>query len=148
MTTAPSLEMARTAAQIASDKLGENIVGYDVRKITAVTDVYLFVGAISHVHVRAVEDAIREGLRLQGARLLRTDGHRGHSWRVLDYGGVIIHIMDSKTRELYGIERLWEEGKKLRLFKEIPVFKKKPILKRKAQRRIPTPKKSRTRPKK
>ena len=139
MTTTPFLGTARTAALMARDKLGENIIGYDVRKISSVTDVYLFIGATSHLHVRAIEDAIREGLKNQGVRLLRTDGHRGHSWRVLDYGGVLIHIMDQKTRQLYGIERLWEEGRK------IPFFREKPAIVKKSSPHPPVSKKSRVR---
>lgn len=120
-----SFSHAASAIQAAADKLGQDIRAVDVRKITSLADVFLFVGATSHIHVKALEDAIRENLRHAGAALLRTDGHRGHSWRVLDYGGLIVHIMEQKTREFYGVERLWDDGKKIAVKQDEPKPKKK-----------------------
>ena len=119
MKSTTSLNLARAAARVADEKLGQNIIGYDVRKISPVTDVFLFISATSHIHVRALEDAIRESLKAEGGQLLRTDGQRGHLWRVLDYGELIVHIMEQKTREFYALERLWEQGKRIQFF-EIP----------------------------
>jgi len=109
-------EQAKIAAQAASDKLGVDIVALDVRPLTTLADVFLFVGATSHVHVRALEDSIRETLSAEGAKLIRTDGQRGHLWRVLDFGGLLVHIMEQKTREFYAVERLWNAAK------EVPVL--------------------------
>ena len=114
----PSLKYVRLAAQAASDKIGQDILALDVRGLTAVTDIFLFVGATSHVHVRALEDAVREKLRDGGANLLRTDGRRGQLWRVLDYGSLIVHIMEQKTREFYAVERLWNEAKKVNVARQ------------------------------
>ena len=105
--------MARSAARLAEEKLGQNIVIMDVRDQTTVTECFVFVGAASHLHVKSLEDTIRMGLKNTGAKLLRTDGQRGHLWRVLDYGSVMIHIMDQKTRDFYGVERLWDQSKKV-----------------------------------
>jgi ribosome-associated protein len=107
------LKTARLAAKIADDKLGSDITVIDVRGNSAVTDCFVFVGATSHLHVRSLEDSIRQGLKEAGAQLVRTDGMRGHLWRVLDYGNVLVHIMDKKTREFYAVERLWDQGKKV-----------------------------------
>lgn len=102
---------ARVAARVADAKLGEEIVALDVRNQSSVAECFLIVSGTTHLHIRALEDAIREELRTAGASLLRTDGQRGHLWRVLDYGGLIIHLMDRKTRQFYGMERLWEKTK-------------------------------------
>lgn len=108
-----SLTYAQSAARLADDKLGQDIVVLDVRKQTSVTDYFLFVTGTTHVHIRALEDAIREGLKEEGATLQRTDGQRGQLWRALDYGSVIVHLMDAKTREFYSIERLWDQSKQV-----------------------------------
>jgi ribosome-associated protein len=110
-----SLKFARAAAEAALDKIGEDIVGLDVRGLSSVTDIFVFVSGTSHIHVRALEDAIREKMSEVGATLKRTDGQRGHTWRALDYGDVIVHIMDKPTREFYAIERLWNLAKPLHL---------------------------------
>lgn len=137
-----SLTFAKLAAAAADDKLGKNIIAYDVRQQNAVADIYMFVGATSHIHVRALEDAVRESLKGTAATLLRTDGQRGHLWRVLDYGSVMIHIMDEKTREFYSVERLWEQGRKIQLLKTAVVSKKAPAkAKKKSAKKSKTPKK-------
>ena len=110
-----TLKYARLAAQAADEKLGEDIVALDVRGQSSVTDTFVFVSGTSHIHVRALEDAVRESLAEAGAELRRTDGQRGHHWRALDYGSLIVHIMDTATREFYSIERLWDEAKRISL---------------------------------
>jgi len=97
------VKQVRVAAKTADDKLGEDIKILDVRNQTAVADYFLFISGSSHVHVRALEDAVRAQLKDEGANLLRTDGQRGQLWRALDYGSFIVHIMDKKSRELKSI---------------------------------------------
>ena len=110
-----AFEVARVAARAADEKLGEDIIVVDVRKESSLVDCFLLI---------TLEDAIREALRVGGAKLVRTDGQRGHLWRALDYGNFIVHIMDHKTREFYAIEKLWEKGKPLTW--KMPQPKKRP----------------------
>ncbi len=111
MTKVDAFQFARQAARAADDKIGEDIMVFDVRKESSLADCYLLITGTSHIHIRALEDAVRDALRDSGAQLRRTDGQRGHLWRALDYGSLIVHIMDHKTREFYAMEKLWERGK-------------------------------------
>jgi len=113
------IKYARLAGQSAVDKKGMDVIILDVRKKTSVTQFFVFAGANSPVHVETLENSVRSALRLVGLNLLRADGKRGHQWRALDYGSLIVHIMERKTREFYGLERLWREGK------EVPLLLKK-----------------------
>jgi ribosome-associated protein len=117
--------MARVAARAADEKLGEDILVVDVRRESTLVDCFLLVTGLTHLHIGAIEDAVREALRAGGAKLVRTDGQRGHLWRALDYGNFIVHIMDKKTREFYAIEKLWERGKPLTW--KMPAPKKRPV---------------------
>lgn len=120
MTYAEILSQLRIAAKAAEDKKGEDIIAFDVRGQSSIADSFLFISGSSHIHIRALEDAVREELKKTGATLNRTDGQRGHLWRALDYGSFIIHIMDQKTREFYAMERLWERAKSINLHLHIP----------------------------
>lgn len=124
---------ARLAAKAADEKLGENILVFDVRKASTLADCFLLVSGSSHIHIRAIEDSVREVLRDAGASLRRTDGQRGHLWRALDYGNLIIHIMDQKTRDFYAMERLWERGKLIEWADAKP--KRKPAKKKSGSKR-------------
>lgn len=130
-------QYARLAAKAAEEKLGENIVAIDVRGHSSVTDCFMFISGTSFVHVGALEDSVRKKLKEGGANLIRTDGKKGHLWRVLDYGFLLIHIMEKQTREFYAIERLWNLGKKIplaRLKSRSPKTKKKSTKRKKAKK--------------
>ncbi len=111
MKKSESLQFSKKAAQAADDKLGQEILILDVSRESSLADYFVFITGTSHTHIRAMEDGIRDALKATGAFLNRTDGQRGHVWRVLDYGAIIIHIMDAKTRSFYAIEKLWERGR-------------------------------------
>jgi ribosome-associated protein len=109
-------DCAKIAAEAADEKLGVDIVALDVKHLTSLAEIFLFVGATSHVHVRALEDGIREAVAEKtDLKLIRTDGQRGHLWRVLDFGSLLVHIMEQKTREFYAVERLWNAAKQVPL---------------------------------
>lgn len=111
MKKSDALKLVKLAAAAADEKHGADIVAIDVSRESSLADYFLFVTGTSHLHIRALEDGIRTALRDQGANLSRTDGQRGHVWRVLDYGPMIVHVMDQKTRDFYSIEKLWERGR-------------------------------------
>jgi ribosome-associated protein len=117
--------LARAAARAADEKLAEDIIIVDVRRESSLVDCYLLATGLTHLHIGAIEDAVREALRLAGAKLNRTDGQRGHLWRALDYGNFMVHLMDKKTREFYAMEKLWERGKPLAW--KMPAPKKRPV---------------------
>lgn len=150
MSYAESLAQVRAAAKAAEDRKGEDIVAFDVRGQSSITDSFLFISGTSHIHIRALEDAVREELKKVGAILSRTDGQRGHLWRALDYGNFIIHIMDKKTREFYAMERLWERAKPIALNLSTPEPVRPPVkrgkAKKKASKKISKRKPSRSRP--
>jgi ribosome-associated protein len=64
---------------------------------------------------RAVADAIEEALKLSGERPLSTEGAQNGNWILLDYGDLIIHVMDEETRSFYNLEGLWNTGRELAL---------------------------------
>ena len=142
MSTVDLFKFVRIAARAADEKIGEDIVAFDVRKASSLADCFLLVTGSTHIHIRAIEDAIREALREAGAELRRTDGRRGHLWRVLDYGFLIVHLMDQKTREYYAMEKLWERAKMIPLGtgRDNPVAKK--VKPRRKPSKVSTPKRS------
>ncbi len=113
MTTSIYLKGCRLAARLADDKKGENILLFDVRHITGVSNYFVLVGATSGPHVNALENYLLVELRKKGLRPTREEGTKSDSWRVLDYGGFIVHIMRNEARAFYGLERLWEGAKRL-----------------------------------
>jgi len=59
----------------------------------------------------AIGDAVVEALRADGVRPLGREGTPASHWILLDYGGVIVHVLTPPERDYYGLERHWSEAK-------------------------------------
>jgi ribosome-associated protein len=104
-----ALELVRTAAQAASDKLADNIVAFDVSEQLVITDAFLLCSAPNDRQVRAVVDEIEEKLRDIGAKPVRREGEREGRWVLLDYTDIVVHVQHEEERSFYALERLWRD---------------------------------------
>ncbi len=107
--TEHALELTQVAAEAAADKLGTDLVAYDVSDQLAITDVFLVVTASSERQVGAVVDGIEEALRGVDAKPTRREGDREQRWVLLDYLDLVVHVQHSDERKFYALERLWSD---------------------------------------
>lgn len=115
MAAMDSRTLARLCRESAENKKAENVVVLDVRKLTQVTDYFVFATASSVPHVRAIVDEISEKLREEHhTRPLAVDGANNSSWIVIDFVSVIVHVMRAETRQRYDIEGLWSDAPRLK----------------------------------
>ncbi|MDO5084541.1 MAG: ribosome silencing factor [Arachnia propionica] len=104
------------AARAAADKLGTNIVAFDVSEQLAITDVFLIVSARNERQVGAVVDAVEEQLIKQAdLKPVRREGDRENRWVLLDYIDFVVHIQHTEERSLYNLERLWKDCPQIEL---------------------------------
>jgi ribosome-associated protein len=82
----------------------------DMREITLITDYFLICQGTSNVHIRALSEAVVEGLKEAGVRPWGVEGREAARWVLLDYGDVIVHIFAEEEREFYSLERLWGDA--------------------------------------
>ena len=104
-----ALDLVRTTARAASDKLASNIVAFDVSEQLAITDAFLLASASNDRQVRAIVDEIEEKLRELGAKPIRREGERQGRWVLLDYGDIVVHVQHEEERQFYALERLWRD---------------------------------------
>jgi ribosome-associated protein len=110
-----ALELTQTAATAAVDKLGQDLVEYDVSDQLAITDVFLVVTASNERQVGAVVDGIEEALRRHDARPVRREGDRQLRWVLLDYLDLVVHVQHTEERRFYALERLWRDCPRIAL---------------------------------
>lgn len=106
-------EIAQTAARLADDKKGLDIVIYDLRGLSDVTDYFVIVTAQSKLQSRAVVGAVEKGLRDLGVRKMSLEGNADSRWVLLDFGPVVVHVFSAELREYYSLESLWGDAPKL-----------------------------------
>jgi ribosome-associated protein len=110
-----ALALTQTAATAAVDKLGQDLVAYDVSDQLAITDVFLVVTASNERQVGAVVDGIEEALRRHDARPVRREGDRQLRWVLLDYLDLVVHVQHTEERQFYALERLWRDCPRIQL---------------------------------
>jgi ribosome-associated protein len=115
MVAMDSRTLARLCREFAENKKAENVVVLDVRKLTQMTDYFVFATGSSVPHVRAIVDEITEKLRdVHHTRARAVDGIISSSWIVIDLSDVIVHVMREETRQHYDIEGLWSDAPKVK----------------------------------
>ena len=107
--TERAIDLTRAAADAAVDKLGTDLIAYDVSEQLAITDVFLVVTAANERQVGAVVDGIEEALRGLDAKPVRREGDREQRWVLLDYLDLVVHIQHTDERQFYSLERLWRD---------------------------------------
>ena len=103
-----SLELAAAAAREAEDNRGQNVVVLDMREQTTIFDYFVIATGTSNRQLRAMSDAIDDVLQKQfGHKRLSVEGYEDSHWILLDFGSVVVHLFDEKSREYYRLEDLW-----------------------------------------
>jgi ribosome-associated protein len=105
--------------EAARSKKAFRIRVFDVQGIASFTDTFAFMSGGSDRQNRAIAEAIAENLKLQGERPMSTEGDSTGNWILLDYGDLIVHVMDEDTRRHYNLEGLWSQGRELELPPEV-----------------------------
>lgn len=82
----------------------------DVRDKSSVTDLLVVASGTSSRHVKSIADEVVKKAKQAGLPPIGVEGQREAEWVLVDLGDVIVHVMLPRTREFYGLERLWTVG--------------------------------------
>jgi len=104
-----ALALTTAAAEAAGDKLARDLIAFDVSDQLVITDVFLLCSAANDRQVRAVVDAVEERLLAMGAKPERREGQREGRWVLLDFGDIVVHVLDVDERAYYSLERIWRD---------------------------------------
>lgn len=86
---------------------GRDIVTMEVRGLTDITDFMIIASGTSNRHVRALVDQVIGAAKEHRHPPLGVEGVDSCEWVLLDFGDVLVHVMQAATREFYDLERLW-----------------------------------------
>ena len=104
------LELARMAGCLALDKKGFDVRILKLKELSSVCDYFLIVSGEADLHVKAIAEAVKQGLREAGERPLHLEGMEEGNWVLLDYVDVIVHVFREPTRQFYALEKLWGDA--------------------------------------
>ena len=106
------LDIVKVACKALDDKKAMDLKAIEVTEITVLADYFVLATATSTTHVRALADEVEEALTKNGLEPHHIEG-RTTGWILLDYGSVVINVMDAKNRDFYGLDHTWNDGKEL-----------------------------------
>jgi ribosome-associated protein len=90
--------------------LASDIVMLDLQKLNSIADYFVICSGESERQLKAILDAVDEGIGKEFERNARVEGTPDTGWVLLDYGDVVVHIFSVALRDYYRLERLWSKA--------------------------------------
>lgn len=107
------MERVERIAQALYDKKARDIEILDISEITSIGDYFIICNCSSTTQVKACADEVEEKMEELGIRPNHLEGYNGGNWILMDYGDIIVHIMQEETHEFYALEKLWSDAKEI-----------------------------------
>jgi ribosome-associated protein len=108
-------EKALLVAELAKQKLAEDIVILDMRKLSNVTDFFVIASASSTKRCQTIAENIESGLSEKKEKIHKIEGHREGLWVLIDAWNVVAHIFYGDIRKFYNLESLWDNAPRVKL---------------------------------
>ena len=110
-TPAAPADRLRSLVLAALDDLkARDVREINVRDKSSVTDVMVVASGTSSRHVKSIADEVVRKAKQAGLPPIGVEGQREAEWVLVDLGDIVVHVMLPRTREFYGLERLWTVG--------------------------------------
>ena len=103
---------AKKIISFAQEKKAEDILLFDLRGITTMTDFFVICSGTSDTHVKAIAESVIEGCRKDRIDVYHVEGLGGSlNWVLIDLVDIVVHVFLPDTRKYYQLERLWGDAK-------------------------------------
>ncbi|MBA3988057.1 ribosome silencing factor [Aliidiomarina maris] len=79
----------------------------DVTKKSDVADFLIVCSGNSKTHVRSIANHVALEAKHQGFAAIGIEGELDSEWVLVDFGDVVLHVMQDATRDFYQLEKLW-----------------------------------------
>jgi len=99
--------LLETAQEALDDLKALEPVVLDVRSLSSVMDWMVVASGTSSRHVKSLADNVLMKAKERGIRPLGVEGERVDEWVLVDFGDVVVHVMQPAIRDFYDLERLW-----------------------------------------
>lgn len=106
-------ERAIAVAIAALDKKAVGLEILDVAGKVDYADYLVIMTGRSDRHAQALAQGIEQALKERGVRPVAIEGLPHGAWVLMDFGDVVVHVFQSDARQLYDIEGLWLDARRL-----------------------------------
>ena len=104
--------------KLLHDHNGGEVVVMDMGPLDFWTDFFIIATVTSNTHMEGLERHIKGFIQENDMEILyrsrkpgtnrdQSSAQSEEEWRLLDLGGIVIHLMTARSRSFYELERLW-----------------------------------------
>ncbi len=113
LSSAEPIEIAKTLVHVLDMKKGRDIKLLRIADHTIIADYFVICGGTSNTNIKALAGEAEYKLEQSGVKSLRIDGYSEGEWVAIDFGCVIVHIMNRENRDFYKLEKLWGDAESI-----------------------------------
>jgi ribosome-associated protein len=106
-------ERATLIALAALDKKAVGVEILDVAGRVDYADFLVIMTGRSDRHAQALAQGIEDALKKKGVRPVAVEGLPHGTWVLMDFGDVVVHVFQDEARQLYDLEGLWLDARRL-----------------------------------
>ena len=113
--TADARAFAIDAATLAADRRCEDVICFDVRGRSALTDFVVIATGTSDRQMKTVAEEFQKLGKEKGFARFGGEEDKATTWVVADFVQVVVHLFEPETRAHYDLEMLWGDSPTLEL---------------------------------
>jgi ribosome-associated protein len=98
------------AARVLTDLHCTDVIIFDVRTLSDLTDYILIASGTSDRQIKAVGGHVSDLAKQMQLHRFGSERDEATTWLVLDYVNVIVHLFEPATRAHYDLEMMWGDA--------------------------------------
>lgn len=106
-----SYKFACVIARILDEKIASNISILNISNISSFADYFVICSAQTSTQVKSLTENLSEKIKNTFSKLpLGKENDAKNKWNLIDYGDVVVHILQDDERSAYAIEKFWSHA--------------------------------------
>lgn len=107
---ATSRELAVTIADVIAETPASNTTVIDIHELSTIADFFVICSGENERQLRAISRLLLDELSEKHVDPRKIEGEPVSGWILMDFGDVIVHILDDELRGFYNLEERWAEA--------------------------------------
>ena len=106
-----SYKFACIVARFLEEGIAKDISILNISNVSSFADYFVICSAQTSTQVKALTENLSDKVKSTFSRLpIGRENDVKNRWNLIDYGDVIIHILQQDEREAYAIEKFWNHA--------------------------------------
>ncbi len=106
-------EVLTKSVEFLDDRKAKNIAVLDLREVANIAEYFVVATAANTPHLKALSDGLQRLFKNEQYEGFRAAGMPDSGWAIVDYGGVMVHVFSFEMRNMYDLEKLWKDAKRI-----------------------------------